>query len=93
MRYYVTKNNSVHSAKISARVESLASRELAHGFDKFSVFKKFASDVRERKDSLMELLVHLNLKKKKVVGYGAIRSSQHNYSVLWNRHISHILHD
>lgn len=71
MRYYVAKKTSKHARQVSPRVDLLRSQELAAGFNSVRVFVRFAAEVAERRTHLMNLLVRLREKKRRVVGYGA----------------------
>jgi SAM-dependent methyltransferase len=71
MRYFVCRESSRHARVISPRVAALRSDELANGFDKAETFIRFAHDIEQRKERLMDLLARLRARGRSVAGYGA----------------------
>ncbi len=71
MRYYVSKEGSSHARGISTRVELLRKEELEVGYDRPETYAKFAQNVAQRRDKLMEVLNKLRAKGRRVAGYGA----------------------
>lgn len=95
MRYYVCKKGSRLSKQISPRVMLLHREELAQGFNRSETFARFASDVKARKEKLMDLLERLRAKGRAVAGYGA--SGRANtiiqYCNIEHRHIKYMIDD
>lgn len=71
MRYYVCKEDSRHASEISTRVELLRKEELEVGYHRLETYAKFANNVAQRRDKLMDVLNKLRAKGRRVVGYGA----------------------
>jgi SAM-dependent methyltransferase len=71
MRYYVCKRGSRHADHVSPRVGLLQKEELAGGLDRAETFRRFASNIAERRDVLMGLLDRIRRIGRRVVGYGA----------------------
>ena len=71
MRYYVCKEGSRHARAISPRVDLLRKEELAIGYHRAETYARFATDVAQRKEKLMDVLVKLRRKGRRVAGYGA----------------------
>lgn len=71
MRYYACKKGSRHSFRVSPQVTALKEEELANGFHRPETFSRFAADVADRKEKLMELLRRLKTQGRTVAGYGA----------------------
>lgn len=71
MRYYVCKQGSRHSRSVTAEVTMLKEDELSKGFHLAETYARFAADVADRKEKLMDLLKDIKAKGRTVVGYGA----------------------
>jgi methylation protein EvaC len=71
MRFYVCKKGSKHSFVVSSAVIQLQHEELAKGFHLPETFARFASNISERKTTLMALLNKLKKKGCTIAGYGA----------------------
>lgn len=71
MRYYVCKKRSRHSSSVSAQVTALKDEELANGYHRAETYARFAADVADRKEKLMDLLTRLKDKGSSIAGYGA----------------------
>lgn len=71
IRYYATKKDSRYAKNISSRVTALRKQEKELGYDRSETYKKFASEVVEKKQKLMSLLNDLKERGRTVTGYGA----------------------
>lgn len=71
MRFYACKKGSKHGSSVSPGVISLQAEELTKGFHRAETFVRFASDVAERKTTLMALLNKLKKEGHTIAGYGA----------------------
>jgi len=71
MRYYACKKGSLHAASVSPQVAALRKEELANGYDRAETYARFAADVAERKEKLMNLLARLKARGSSIAGYGA----------------------
>ncbi len=71
MRYYVCKKGSRHSSLVSPQVTALKEEELVNGFHQAETYARFAAEVADRKDKLMDLLTRLKTKGNTIAGYGA----------------------
>ena len=71
MRYYVCKEGSRHAGEVSARVALLRNEELEVGYDRPETYARFAHNVEQRRDKLMDVLNNLRSKGRRVAGYGA----------------------
>jgi SAM-dependent methyltransferase len=71
MRYYVCKRGSRYASAVSPRVDLLRQDELAAGLDRAETFVRFASNIAQRKEVLMNLLARLRAAGRSVAGYGA----------------------
>ena len=71
MRYYVCKRGSRYARTVSPRVGLLQQDEIAAGLDRAETFVRFASDIAQRKEVLMNLLTRLRAAGRSVAGYGA----------------------
>lgn len=71
MRYYVCKKGGCHSAAESEQVKTLREEELSNGFHKPETFSRFAADIADKKEQLLDLLKTIKRKGQTVVGYGA----------------------
>lgn len=95
MRYYVCKEGSRHARAVSARVELLRSEERSTGYDRAETYARFAADVAQRKDKLMDLLERLRKKGRRVAGYGA--SGRANtiiqYCGIGSEHVEYMIDD
>ncbi|MCB0834740.1 MAG: methyltransferase, partial [Bacteroidetes bacterium] len=58
-------------AECKERTAEILDKEKAAGYGTLKPFKKFASDVEKHANDLKELLIELQKKNKKVLGYGA----------------------
>jgi methylation protein EvaC len=95
MRYYVCKKGSRHSSLVSPRVAVLKEEELANGFHQAETYARFAADVADRRERLMELLNRLKAKGHTIAGYGA--SGRANtiiqYCGIDHRHVDYLIDD
>jgi len=95
MRYFVCKDSSRFASTISPRVAALRNDELAAGLDKAATFLRFANDIAQRRDRLMELLGQLRAEGRTVAGYGA--SGRANtiiqYCGIGHEHLEYIVDD
>lgn len=71
MRFYVCKKGSAHSRNVSEQVKELRNEELENGFHKAETYSRFADDIADKKNRLIELLKSIKDKGETVVGYGA----------------------
>ncbi|MBI4830196.1 MAG: class I SAM-dependent methyltransferase [Candidatus Lindowbacteria bacterium] len=71
MRYYVCKKGSRRGSSISAQASALKEEELANGYHRAETYARFAADVADRKEKLMDLLTRLKTKGASIAGYGA----------------------
>ena len=71
MRYFVCRKSSRRAKAISPRVTALRNDELAHGFHRAETFIRFAQDIAQRKERLMDLLGRLRAGGRTIAGYGA----------------------
>jgi SAM-dependent methyltransferase len=70
LRIYV-RHAKDESKVINPAVTSLRQRELAMGLDRIETYKSFSEQVKESKRALLDLLIRLHRKARRVVGYGA----------------------
>jgi SAM-dependent methyltransferase len=95
MRYYVCKKGSRHSSAVSPRVKALRDEELENGFHRAETYARFAADVADRKDMLMDLLTRLKTNGHTIAGYGA--SGRANtiiqYCGIDHRHLDYMIDD
>ena len=73
-RYFI-KNKSNVLYKIQPSVQSNFRREKKYGIHKFSTYQTFAKKVLKSKNKLNQIFNDLEIKKKKVIGYGATAKS------------------
>jgi SAM-dependent methyltransferase len=71
MRYYACKRGSRHSKSVSPEVDALRESEIANGFHRVERFARFAGDVAERKQELLDTLKRIKRSGKTIAGYGA----------------------
>lgn len=95
MRYYVCKKGSRYSSLVSPQVMALKEEELANGYHQAETYARFAADVAERKEKLMDLLTRLKAKGHTIAGYGA--SGRANtiiqYCGIDHRHMDYMIDD
>lgn len=72
-RYFIKKKNN--KRKISGNVEINRKKEINYGINKISTYKDFAKRVKNSKKKLKEIFVKINLKNKKIIGYGVTAKS------------------
>jgi hypothetical protein len=70
LRYYVQQAGTGRQA-VTSRVEQLATRERAMGFDTLEGHRSFEQRVHETKWRLLEFLIARRREGKRIVGYGA----------------------
>ncbi len=70
LRYYVQRAGTGRQP-VSSRVEELADRERAAGFDSLDGHRSFSAQVYETKWRLLEFLIARRREGKRIVGYGA----------------------
>ncbi len=70
LRYFIQRKDT-GGQSISPRVEELADRERALGFDTLEAHLSFAQQVHETKWRLLEFLIERRREGKRIVGYGA----------------------
>ena len=73
-RYFIKKKNN-NKIKILKTVRREINKEVRFGLKKFSTYKKFSKNIKKSKFKLKKLLKDLQLKNKKVIGYGATAKS------------------
>jgi len=95
MRFYVCKKGSQHCAVVSNAVTALELEEIEKGFNRPETFERFASDVADRRDKLMELLNQLRADGKTVAGYGASgrANTMIQYCGIDHRHMIYMIDD
>lgn len=71
IRFYVCKNGSSHSRRVSQSVRDLEAEERAKGFDKVETFLNFSGQVDHHRDELIALLEELRASGARIAGYGA----------------------
>lgn len=71
IRFYAAKKGSLHSKNVSSAVGALRDREIELGYDKPETYTKFASQVAEKKQTLMGILDELKKDGHTIAGYGA----------------------
>ena len=95
MRYYVCKNGSRYGRGVSERVEVLRHEELTLGYDGPETYRRFAADCLDRREKLMELIMHLRAKGRTIAGYGA--SGRANaiiqYCGIGQQHLDYMIDD
>ncbi len=95
IRYYTTKKDSRYAQSISPAVKTLRQQEKDFGYDKPEVYKKFATNVAQKKRELMTLLNDLKAKGSNIAGYGA--SGRANtiiqYCGITNEYLDYIIDD
>ena len=87
---YVLAHQGVYS--VSPSVQLLMHKEREIGLHLLSTFEKFRISVEESRTELLNLLIDLKSKGKRIVGYGATSKSTTilNYCDIDNRFIDHI---
>ena len=70
LRYYVQRAGTGRQA-VTSRVEDVAERERALGFDTLDGHRSFSRQVHETKWRLLEFLIARRREGKRIVGYGA----------------------
>jgi methylation protein EvaC len=95
MRYYVCKKGSRFAREISARVTLLEAEERASGFHLPATYRRFAADVEDRKQKLMDLLERLRAKGRTIAGYGASgrANTMIQYCGITQRHLQYMIDD
>ena len=73
-RYFIKKKNN-RKIQILKTVGKEIKKEIRFGLKKFFTYKKFAQNVKKSKLKLQKLLKNLQLKDKKIIGYGATAKS------------------
>jgi SAM-dependent methyltransferase len=63
--------HAADSATVTERAKSLRARELAAGLDRLETYASFTEQVHETKRRLLEFLIGVRRKGKRVAGYGA----------------------
>ena len=95
MRYYVCKRGSRYAGAVSPRVELLRQDEIGAGLDRAETFVRFASEIAQRKETLMSLLTRLRAAGRSVAGYGA--SGRANtiiqYCNITHEHLDYMIDD
>ena len=72
MRYIIANKNHY---PINPNVDILINQELSLGLNDYNKFKAFSRNVKKSKNDLIDLLVNLKMKGKKVAGYAATSKS------------------
>jgi len=72
-RYFIKKK--LNKIKISKNVKIYKQKEINYGLNKISTYKAFAKRVRNSKKKLKEIFLKINLKNKKIIGYGVTAKS------------------
>lgn len=95
MRFYVCKKGSKRGSTVSPEVTTLQNEEMAKGFHLAETFVRFASDVAERKATLMALLNQLKGKGHTIAGYGASgrANTMIQYCGIDHSHLDYIIDD
>ena len=95
MRYYVCKSTSRRARAVSPRVAALRNDELAAGLDRAETFRRFAHDIAERREQLMDLLARVRARGRTVAGYGASgrANTMIQYCGIDSRHIEYVIDD
>ena len=70
LRYYIKRKNN-KAIKINVSVKKQLSNEIRYGLHKLTTYQKFATNVINSKNSLLDIFKKLNILKKKIIGYGA----------------------
>jgi methylation protein EvaC len=72
MRYYVRRKGFLDKISISKSVVELRNNEIESGYNKETVFLRYAEKIDNTKTDLMILIDHIKqVEKNKIVGYGA----------------------
>jgi SAM-dependent methyltransferase len=95
MRFYVCKKGSKHGISVSPEVTALQNEELAKGFHLPDTFVRFATDVAERKATLMALLNQLKAEGHSIAGYGASgrANTMIQYCEIDHSHLDYMIDD
>ena len=72
-RYYICKENGKY--KSSVRLKKSLNDEISHKLHKFESYEKFSKRVNLSKKNLLNLMLKLKKKKKKIISYGATYKS------------------
>jgi len=72
-RYFIKKK--LNKIKISKNVKIYKQKEINYGLNKISTYKAFAKRVKNSKKKLKEIFLKINLKNKKIIGYGVTAKS------------------
>ena len=90
-RYYIKKN--INPRKVEKSVLFQEKKELAHGLNKLSTYKKFAKKAKISKNKLVKIFKKLKKQGKKVIGYGATAKSVTilNYCKINSEYIDYFL--
>lgn len=70
LRIYARHANE-ENVEVSSRVGALIDREIQAGYDKIQTYVTFSETVKKTKWKLLEILIDIKLKGKRIVGYGA----------------------
>ena len=71
LRFYVTNNNSYQASDISSSVYEIEEKETLAGYKKEYTYKDFANSIYKLRNDLIDILINLKRKGKKIYGYGA----------------------
>ena len=72
-RYYICKENGKH--KSSLRLKKALKSEISYKLHKFESYYKFSKRVNSSRKNLLNLMIKLKKKKKKIISYGATYKS------------------
>ena len=95
IRYYACKPGSRWAGTLTNRVLRLREEEAAQGLGRVETFRHFATEIAQRKRTLLEFLDRLGKARKRVAGYGA--SGRANtilqYCGLTREHMEYMIDD
>ena len=95
MRYYVCKKGTRYGSSVSPQVTALKEEELANEYNRAETYARFAADVADRKEKLMDLLTRLKANGKSIAGYGASgrANTMIQYCGIDHRHLDYMIDD
>ena len=95
MRFFICKNGSQHSTRVSDAVRTLQAKELARGYHESKTFIHFAAKVARRREELMTLLARLKREGRTIAGYGASgrANTMIQYCEIGHEHLEYMIDD
>lgn len=94
-RFYVCNNHGKHANQISKNVNELIKIEKGKGYNILDTYKDFSNNVHKIKNELMDLIINLKSKGKRIAGYGASgrANTMIQFCELTKDHIDYMIDD